>query len=308
MLLALLILALPLLPVSHLCQLLLPPHLLLSLDPPDLLEDVDLGLLDQLLLQFDLVLLPSAPLFMREGVVCAVTDLGPLLEDAGAPSTTKGGVLAPGNVRLIDEEGGVAPGLGGCKGEAVEDALVVLILFVSIVFLGRCSALLFVNLNYGLLFVPIDEALDVLILLFEFFLDFDIDELGVVNADGASFGLLPHYLINEVDGLLGEFDKLYGFLIIHIGMNHLDEVGESWRGVHVSWRAIAGPTDTLHNTFRESCADPRFLAALNFLPLLHNAEVVFWDDSLLLGYGNFHSPLLSVFLFLLLRFTISSNQ
>ena len=64
MLLALLILALPLLPVSHLSQLFLPPHLLLSLDPPDLLEDVDLGLLDELLLQFDLVLLPSAPLFM----------------------------------------------------------------------------------------------------------------------------------------------------------------------------------------------------------------------------------------------------
>lgn len=235
MLLALLILALPLLPVSHLCQLLLPPHLLLSLDPPDLLEDVDLGLLDQLLLQFDLVLLPSTPLFMREGVICAVTDLGPLLEDAGAASTTQGGVLAPRNVRMINKEGGVAPGLGGCQGEAVEDALVVLILFVSIVFLRRCSAFLFVNLNYGLLFVPIDEALDVLILLFEFFLDFDVDEFGVVNADGTSFGLLPHYLINEVDGLLGEFDKLYGFLIIHFGMNHLDEVGESWRRVHVSW-------------------------------------------------------------------------
>ena len=82
MLLALLILALPLLPVSHLSQLFLPPHLLLSLDPPDLLEDVDLGLLDELLLQFDLVLLPSAPLFMRKGVVCAVTNLRPLLEDA----------------------------------------------------------------------------------------------------------------------------------------------------------------------------------------------------------------------------------
>ena len=116
MLLALLILALPLLPVSHLSQLFLPPHLLLSLDPPDLLEDVDLGLLDQLLLQFDLVLLPSTPLFMREGVVCAVTDLGPLLEDAGAPSTTQGRVLAPRNVRLINKEGGVAPGLGRCQG------------------------------------------------------------------------------------------------------------------------------------------------------------------------------------------------
>ena len=83
-----------------------------------------------------------------------------------------------------------------------------LILFVSVVFLGSCSALLFVNLNYGLLFVPVDQALDVLILLFEFFLYFDVDELRVVNADGTSFGLLPHYLINEVDGLLGEFDKL----------------------------------------------------------------------------------------------------
>jgi len=110
-----------------------------------------------------------------------------------------------------------------------------LILFVSVVFLGSCSALLFVNLDYGLLFVAVDQALDVLILLFEFFLYFDVDELRVVNADGTSFGLLPHYLINEVDGLLGEFDKLYGFLIIHIGMNHLDEVGESWRGGQVSW-------------------------------------------------------------------------
>lgn len=82
MLLVLLILALPLLPVSHLCQLFLSSHLLLSLDSPDLLEDVDLGLLDQLLLQFDLVLLPPTPLFMREGVVCAVTDLRTLLEDA----------------------------------------------------------------------------------------------------------------------------------------------------------------------------------------------------------------------------------
>ena len=99
-------------------------------------------------------------------------------------------------MRLINEEGGVAPGLGCCQGEAVEDALVVLILFVSIVFLGRCSALLFVNLDYSFLFVAVYQALDVLILLFEFFLDFDVDELGVVNADGASFGLLPHYLIN----------------------------------------------------------------------------------------------------------------
>ena len=138
-------------------------------------------------------------------------------------------------MRLINKEGGVATVLGGCQREAVEHALIMLILFVSIVFLGSCSALLFVNLNYGLLFVPVDQALDVLILLFEFFLDFDVDELRVVNADGTSFGLLPHYLINEVDGLLGEFDKLYGLLIIHIGMDHLDEVGESWRGGQVSW-------------------------------------------------------------------------
>ena len=198
-------------------------------------ENVYLGLLDKLFLQFDLVLLPSAPLFMRKGIFSAITNLRPLLNNARATTATQCGVFASRNVRLIIKESRVASVLGSCQRETVKHSLIVLILFVSIVFLGCRIALFLVNLSYGLLFVAIDQVLDVLILLFEFFLDFDVDEFGVVNADRASLCLLPHHLINEVDCLLREFDELNGFLIIHIGMNHLDEIGESWRGCHVSW-------------------------------------------------------------------------
>lgn len=138
-------------------------------------------------------------------------------------------------MRLIIKESRVASVLGSSQRETVKNSLIVLIFFVPIILLGRSVALFFVNLSYSLLFVAINQVLDVLILLFEFFLDFDVNEFGVVNADRASLCLLPHHLINEVDGLLREFDELYCFLIIHIGMNHLDEIGESWRGRHVSW-------------------------------------------------------------------------
>ena len=79
--LPLLLLPLALLPFGHHGQLLLPSDLLLGLDTPDLLEDVDLGLADQLLLKLGLVLLTPRPLFMREGVFRTVTNLRSLLDD-----------------------------------------------------------------------------------------------------------------------------------------------------------------------------------------------------------------------------------
>jgi len=69
------------LPVGHRSQLLLPPHLLLGLYSPDLFEDVDFSLLDKLFFELDLVLLAAAPLFMGEGIVGALADLGTLLLD-----------------------------------------------------------------------------------------------------------------------------------------------------------------------------------------------------------------------------------
>ena len=99
-------------------------------------------------------------------------------------------------MRLIVKQSRVASVLGSCQRETVKHSLIMLILFVSIIFLGCCTAIFLVNLSYGLLFIAIDQVLDVLILLFEFFLNFDVNELGVVNADRTSFRLLPHYLIN----------------------------------------------------------------------------------------------------------------
>ena len=80
-------------------------------------------------------------------------------------------------MRLIIKESRVASVLGSCQRETVKHTLIVLILFVSIILLSGSIALLLVNLGYGLLFVAIDQVLDVLILLFELFLDFDVNEL-----------------------------------------------------------------------------------------------------------------------------------
>lgn len=66
-----------------------------------------------------------------------------------------------------------------------------------------------------------------LVLLLEFFFDLDIDKLRVINADGAGFRLLSNDLINKIDGLLRQLDKLNSIIIIHVWVNHLDQVRES---------------------------------------------------------------------------------
>jgi len=75
MLFAFLLMSLTLLPVSKSSKLFLPSYFLFGLDPSHLLKDVNFGLLDQIFFELDLVLFAAAPLFMRESVFCAISDL-----------------------------------------------------------------------------------------------------------------------------------------------------------------------------------------------------------------------------------------
>ena len=76
---SLFILTLTLLPISQSSQFLLSSNLFFRLNPSYLLEYVNLGLSNELVLQLQFMFLPSTPLFMRKGVFTALTDLRALL-------------------------------------------------------------------------------------------------------------------------------------------------------------------------------------------------------------------------------------
>jgi hypothetical protein len=61
-------LPLSLFPLHHCSLFLLFANAILSLVLANLLKDVSLGLFDELFFQFALMLLPSHPLFMRDGI------------------------------------------------------------------------------------------------------------------------------------------------------------------------------------------------------------------------------------------------
>jgi len=119
--------------------------------------------------------------------------------------------------------------LGSNIRETIKEFLVLLILFVlsilliAIIFL--CAMMPFIQ---GiLLFITIDQVLEVLIFFFEFFLDFNVDKLRVVNANRARFGFLSHDLVNQIECFKGQLNILQSLLVFHFWIDERQPVRHS---------------------------------------------------------------------------------
>ena len=152
--------------------------------------------------------------------------------------------------------------------------LVIIVLFLVSFFLSVLSPML-----NSFLFVTIDKILQVLILLFKLFLDFNVDEFWVINANWTCLRLLPHNLIYDIDSLVRKLNQRKCLLLVHIWMNQIYEVLEIW-AVSI-WRLITFTINLAFVCCESSSCRSRF-SWVCVLSLFQNTEIIFWDYPLIL--------------------------